>query len=245
MEAVGAFAVSSCGERAGTMGLQAARNARLRIAEAPTEAPAVNALGSNLPAKKPVQLFPIGTASRAFYRRFYPGTGAAEWNDWRWQVQRRIRTLDDLSRVFRLSEDERDAAARHTGALPVGITPYYASLMGLDDPAEPLNSRARAYLDVNCGNCHHPKGPANSSGLFLNFDQQQSVQFGIMKSPVAAGRGAGKNLFDIVPGKPDQSILTFRMQTNDPGIAMPELGREQVHTEAVTLIRDWISNMKN
>jgi hypothetical protein len=35
------------------------------------------------------------------------------------------------------------------------------------------------------------------------------------------------------------------MQTNDPGIAMPELGREQVHTEAVTLMRDWISNIKN
>ena len=114
-----------------------------------------------------------------------------------------------------------------------------------DDPAEPLNSRARAYLDVNCGNCHHPRGPANTSGLFLNFDQQQSVQLGIMKSPVAAGRGAGKNLFDIVPGKPDQSILTFRMQTNDPGIAMPELGRELVHAEGVALIRDWISNIKN
>ena len=85
-----------------------------------------------------MQLFPIGAASRAFYRRFYPGTGAAEWNDWRWQLQRRIRTLEDLSRVFRLSDDERDAAARHTGALPVGITPYYASLMGLEDPAEPL-----------------------------------------------------------------------------------------------------------
>ena len=114
-----------------------------------------------------------------------------------------------------------------------------------NDPAQPLDARARAYLDVNCGNCHHPKGPASTSGLFLNFDQHQSVELGIMKSPVAAGRGAGKHSFDIVPGKPDESILTFRMQTNDPGIAMPELGREQVHTEGVALIREWISNMKN
>jgi lysine 2,3-aminomutase len=37
-----------------------------------------------------------------------------------------------------LSEDERSAVERHEGALPVGITPYYASLMGLDDPSEPL-----------------------------------------------------------------------------------------------------------
>jgi len=33
--------------------------------------------------------------------------------------------------VFRLSEDEYSAVSRHEGALPVGITPYYASLMGL------------------------------------------------------------------------------------------------------------------
>jgi lysine 2,3-aminomutase len=88
--------------------------------------------------RKPVHLFPTGAQSRAFYRRFYPGTGPAEWNDWRWQVRSRIRTLEDLARVFRLSEDEYDAVSRHQGALPVGITPYYASLMGLSDAAEPL-----------------------------------------------------------------------------------------------------------
>lgn len=113
-----------------------------------------------------------------------------------------------------------------------------------NDASEPLNSRARAYLDVNCGSCHHPNGPANTSGLFLNLDQPQSVELGILKSPVAAGRGAGDNSFDIVPGKPDESILTYRMETNDPGIAMPELGREQVHAEGVALIREWIKNMK-
>ncbi len=50
----------------------------------------------------------------------------------------RIRSLEDLARIFRLSEDERSAVERHEGALPVGITPYYASLMGLDDAREPL-----------------------------------------------------------------------------------------------------------
>jgi uncharacterized repeat protein (TIGR03806 family) len=117
----------------------------------------------------------------------------------------------------------------------------YASL---EDKSQSLDSRARAYLDVNCGTCHHPQGPANASGLFLHYNQDASVEMGIMKSPVAAGRGAGKNSFDIVPGKPHKSILSFRMQTNDPGIAMPELGREQVHKEGVTLIREWIKQMK-
>jgi lysine 2,3-aminomutase len=90
------------------------------------------------PARKAVHLFPASSQSRAFYRRFYPGTGPAEWNDWRWQMRSRIRTLDELARVFHLSEDEHAAVSRHQGALPVGITPYYASLMGLKDAAEPL-----------------------------------------------------------------------------------------------------------
>ena len=89
-------------------------------------------------AKKPVQLFPTAAQSRAFYRRFYPGTGPAEWNDWRWQMRTRIRSLEELERIFRLSADEHAAVKRHEGALPVGITPYYASLMGLEDPSEPL-----------------------------------------------------------------------------------------------------------
>ncbi|HTW36016.1 MAG TPA: KamA family radical SAM protein [Rhizomicrobium sp.] len=80
----------------------------------------------------------MGAETQAFYRRFYPGTSSADWNDWHWQFRTRIRTLDELGRVFRLSDDEASAVGRHEGALPVGITPYYASLMGLDDPTEPL-----------------------------------------------------------------------------------------------------------
>jgi lysine 2,3-aminomutase len=82
--------------------------------------------------------FPANTATRAFYRRFFPETSAAEWNDWRWQLRARIRNLAELERIFVLSDDERDAVNRHQGALPVGITPYYASLMGRDDPLNPL-----------------------------------------------------------------------------------------------------------
>jgi len=82
--------------------------------------------------------FQISVRSRDFARRFFPEATTAEWKDWRWQMRSRIRSLDRLERVFRLSEDEREAVSRHKGGLPVGITPYYASLMGLDDPAEPL-----------------------------------------------------------------------------------------------------------
>jgi lysine 2,3-aminomutase len=82
--------------------------------------------------------FPVGPDSREFLRRHYPGTSVAEWSDWRWQLRTRIRSLAQLEKIFALSAEERDAVARHTGSLPVGITPYYASLMAPDDPLDPL-----------------------------------------------------------------------------------------------------------
>jgi uncharacterized repeat protein (TIGR03806 family) len=103
-----------------------------------------------------------------------------------------------------------------------------------------VNLRARAYLDANCGHCHSRLGPASTSGLFLDIHEKDPAHLGVNKSPVAAGRGAGNLQFDIVPGQPNHSILVFRMKTNDPAIAMPEIGREQVDQEGVALIEEWI-----
>ena len=112
-----------------------------------------------------------------------------------------------------------------------------------DDPRAPLAERARAYLDVNCAHCHRPEGPASTSGLFLTWDQPVGPNLGIMKRPTAAGRGAGSLLYDIVPGRPDESILLYRMESTDPGVMMPELGRTIVHEEGVALIRAWIASL--
>jgi uncharacterized repeat protein (TIGR03806 family) len=107
-----------------------------------------------------------------------------------------------------------------------------------------LDDRARAYLDVNCGNCHSRQGPASTSGLFLDWKETDPAHIGVWKSPVAAGRGSGDFSYDIEPGKPGRSILLYRMKVLDPGIAMPEIGREQVDEAGVRLIEDWIKAMK-
>lgn len=114
-----------------------------------------------------------------------------------------------------------------------------------DDPTTGnLDSRARAYLDMNCSSCHRPGGIAMTSGLDLTFDQDEPVRFGVFKAPVAAGRGTGTGRFVIEPGKPDQSIMVIRMQSTDPGVRMPIVGRGLQHQEGVELIRQWISEMK-
>jgi uncharacterized repeat protein (TIGR03806 family) len=107
----------------------------------------------------------------------------------------------------------------------------------------PLEKRARAWLDINCAHCHNPEGPARSSGLFLQWQETNPTHLGILKAPVAAGRGSGGRLYSIVPGQPDKSILVYRVESTDPGEMMPELGRKTVHTEGVKLVREWIKSL--
>jgi uncharacterized repeat protein (TIGR03806 family) len=111
------------------------------------------------------------------------------------------------------------------------------------DASQPIDSRARAYLDINCGHCHNPKGPANTTALDLTIFAAGDRYLGMCKPPVAAGRGTGDHFFDVVPGKPDDSILPFRMQSNEPGVMMPEQGRTTTHREGVALIREWVGAM--
>jgi uncharacterized repeat protein (TIGR03806 family) len=111
------------------------------------------------------------------------------------------------------------------------------------DGALPVAARARAYLDINCGHCHNPAGPANTSGLDLTAFAANDRHLGLCKPPVAAGRGTGDHLFDVVPGKPDDSILSYRMMSHEPGVMMPEQGRSTTHREGVELIRVWIGGL--
>jgi len=111
-----------------------------------------------------------------------------------------------------------------------------------DDPLTgTAEERARAWLDINCAHCHNPAGPARTSGLDLRAAQTDPYSYGICKTPVAAGQGSCGLQYDIVPGMPDQSILICRLESVDPSVRMPELGRSLVHTESAALIRSWIT----
>ncbi len=118
------------------------------------------------------------------------------------------------------------------------------TLIAYDDKQAPVDRRARAWLEVNCAHCHRSDGPARNSGLHLLADIANPAEFGVGKAPVAAGKGTGGRLFSIVPGKPDESILQFRIESVEPGIMMPEMGRKLQHEEGVKLVREWISAMK-
>ena len=78
----------------------------------------------------------------------------------------------------------------------------------------------------------------------LDLEEQRAAKIGIGKRPVAAGKGSGDLETDLVPGRPDASIIAYRMGSTDPGVMMPELGRSVVHEEGLALVRDYIARMR-
>ena len=119
----------------------------------------------------------------------------------------------------------------------------YSTMPDWSNTSIDLDSRARAYLDINCGHCHIPGGSADTTGLYLNFAEDRSEHIGVYKKPVAAGRASNNFKYSIKPGAPEESIMPFRMQSRDPGIMMPESGRFLNHDEGVALINKWIKSM--
>jgi lysine 2,3-aminomutase len=90
--------------------------------------------------------FPISPRSQLFRKRFFPEASALDWSDWRWQVRSRVKDLSGLARIINLSDDEASAIRRHTGSLPVGVTPYYLTLFDRDDSSQPIR---RTHVPVN------------------------------------------------------------------------------------------------
>ena len=111
------------------------------------------------------------------------------------------------------------------------------------DTSLPVESRARAYLDINCAHCHKADGSASNSGLWLGWTETEPVKLGLGKHPTAAGRGSGGRSMVVEPGQPDQSILVFRMASDEAGIAMPELGRSVIDEDGLLLVREWIESL--
>ncbi|MFY0608648.1 MAG: hypothetical protein JXR10_18160 [Cyclobacteriaceae bacterium] len=106
-----------------------------------------------------------------------------------------------------------------------------------------IEQRSRAWLEANCAHCHRTEGPAKNTGLYLTYSEEDPYKLGVSKPPVAAGRGSGGLQYGIVPGEPQSSILLYRINSLDPGVMMPELGRKLRHEEGVELIREWIAGM--
>jgi lysine 2,3-aminomutase len=64
--------------------------------------------------------------------------GDQDWNNWIWQQQKRVKTMEQLEKVLNVTQEEHDAFAGSHEMFNMGITPYYASLMDPNDPNCPI-----------------------------------------------------------------------------------------------------------
>ena len=106
-----------------------------------------------------------------------------------------------------------------------------------------MDSRARAYLDANCANCHRP-GTVALGNMDLRVDAALSGM-GICEVDPEEGNVGVWGAQILKPGQPESSTLWLRMNTVDPDWRMPAIATELVHAEAITVLYDWIASLSS
>lgn len=78
------------------------------------------------------------------YRRheLFPNVTDEQWNDWKWQVKNRIETVEELKELIPLTPEEEEGAKKTLQSLRMAITPYYLSLIDINDPDDPVRKQA-------------------------------------------------------------------------------------------------------
>jgi mono/diheme cytochrome c family protein len=103
-----------------------------------------------------------------------------------------------------------------------------------------LETRARAYLDVNCAHCHRTGGVGGRAAFQL-LDSLPLAKTGVIRgTPLVPLLGSGAAI--VQPGHPERSELMHRLMLTSGG-RMPLVGSELPDTEGIDLIRQWIRAM--
>lgn len=97
-----------------------------------------------------------------FGERYEP----AHWNDWRWQMRRRLTRPDQFEKLFRLTDAERRGLILASEKLSVAVTPHFATLIDPVDPGCPIRLQVLpqdSELVVSPGDMVDPCGEDSAS----------------------------------------------------------------------------------
>src|SRR2546421_12327003 len=76
---------------------------------------------------------------RSAGRGFLPDVAESDWNNWRWQLQHRITTVEQLQRLMpTLTSEEYAGAILANQKLALAITPYFFNLINPADENCPI-----------------------------------------------------------------------------------------------------------
>lgn len=122
----------------------------------------------------------------------------------------------------------------------IGSAAAYEAFPALEDNSVNVAERARAYLDVNCAQCHQPSGPAPTA-MDLRFDTPLADMNIVDVMPSAGSLGAADARV-VAAGDRARSVLWLRMETLGSE-RMPNLGSHKVDDAALSVIGDWIDSL--
>ncbi|HET6584619.1 MAG TPA: PQQ-dependent sugar dehydrogenase [Nannocystaceae bacterium] len=103
-----------------------------------------------------------------------------------------------------------------------------------------IGERARAWLHVNCSQCHRPEGPAGRARLDLRM-QTSLAESGLCDSPKAGTIDLADPRI-VSPGAPEMSVLLARVRSTG-GIRMPPVASLVVDDDGAALLDAWITGL--
>ncbi len=96
------------------------------------------------------------------------------------------------------------------------------NLPNWEDPSVSLESRARAYMDINCAHCHTPGGHCEAEST-LNLAYETSL--------------TESNIVER------NFSISYRISFVSEGLSMPFIGTTMLHTEGVELIQAYLDTL--
>ncbi len=108
------------------------------------------------------------------------------------------------------------------------------------DGSAALDARARSLLHVNCAHCHR-FGAGGSVASFFNVDAKLGDLRVVDQKPTRGTFGLDDARV-LVPGRPDRSVLWYRLNTESQG-HMPHIGSRRVDDLGSRLIASWIESL--
>ncbi|MBI2859798.1 MAG: KamA family radical SAM protein [Chloroflexi bacterium] len=82
------------------------------------------------------------SSSASAKTRFFADVDAKDWCDWKWQFRNRISKVEELDKYFHFSAEELSRIKLVALKYPLSVTPYYLSLIDLNNPQDPIGKQA-------------------------------------------------------------------------------------------------------
>ena len=117
------------------------------------------------------------------------------------------------------------------------------TMVSWDDNTQPIESRVRSYLDINCAHCHSDNGYCNYRPMRFAYNLTVNREnIGVCVEPETQFI---PNSDIVKPNDTELSILFYRLNTIDESFRMPLLGRTINHEEGIELVEEWINSLTN